>query len=272
MQIKQVMEQEFWKDIEGYEGYFMISNLGRVKSVERYVPWSNSTRHVKERIIKQHIGAYGYPSVTLCKEMKSKDIPIHRLLARAFIPNPDKKPQIDHIDTNILNYSLNNLRWVTPKENSNNPLTLEHCRKNTYSKDSLRKRLETRKAKQTETSPKTVFQYSMDGDFIVEYESSCEAERHTGIKASAIRRVCCGKCYSAGGYIWRYSKISKATYDKPTHPNAKAVLQYDREGNFIKEWPSLKAVCEVYGSAPSNRSRSIRLQKFRGKYIWKFKE
>ncbi len=266
------MIEEIWKDIKGYEGYFMISNLGRVKSVERYVPQGNSLRHVKERIKKQHIGAYGYPSVTLCKEMKSTDIPIHRLLARAFIPNPDNKPHIDHIDTNILNYSLNNLRWVTPKENSNNPLTLEHCRENTYSKDSLRKRLETRKANQSKTSPKGVFQYSMEGDFIAEFESSCDAERGSGVKASSIRRVCQGLSYSAGGYIWRYSKISKATYDKPTHPNAKVVLQYDREGNLIKEWPSLRAVCEVYGSTSSNLSKSIARQRFRGKYIWKFKE
>lgn len=266
------MTEEIWKDIKGYEGYFMISNLGRVKSVERYVPQGNSLRHVDERIKRVHIGAYGYPSVTLCKDRKSISIPIHRLLARAFIPNPDNKPHIDHIDTDICNYALSNLRWVTAKENRNNPLTLKHCSENTYSKSALRKRIETRIKKPTKTSPRRVFQYSKSGEFIAEYESSREAQRITGIMASSIRSAYNGKRYSAGGYVWKQIKEDDVSYEKPTHPNAKAVLQYDREGNLIKEWPSLRAVCEVYGSAPSNLSKSIARQKFRGKYIWKFKE
>lgn len=266
------MEQEIWKDISEYEGYYVISNFGRVKSVERYVPQGNSMRHVRESIKKINIGAYGYPCVTLCKERKSRAIPIHRLLARAFIPNPGNKPYIDHIDTDKTNYSLSNLRWVTPKENANNPLTMQHCIENTYNSIALRKRIETRKSMPSKTSPKMVFQYSINGVFISEYESSREAERNTGVKASSIRLVCQGKCFSAGGYIWKYIKIPKATYDKPTHPNSKAVLQYDREGNLIKEWSSLKAVCEVYGSTSSNLSKSIVRQRFRGKYIWKFKE
>ena len=147
---------EIWKPIAGYEGYYEISNLGRIKSVERYVKQGNSMRHVKEFFKKLHIGAYGYPSVTLCRDRKSIDIPIHRLLAKTFIPNPEEKSAIDHINTNKTDYRLQNLRWVTPKENANNKLTLQHCKENTYSKESLRKRLITRKNGNTVTAPKTV--------------------------------------------------------------------------------------------------------------------
>lgn len=265
------MDKEIWKDIPEYEGYYMISNFGRVKSVERYVPQGNFIRHVKERIKSINIGPYGYPCVTLCREKKSRAIPVHILLAKAFIPNPENKPYIDHIDTNRSNYSLSNLRWVTPQENANNPLTLRHCRENTYSETALRKRIETRITRKNKTSPRKVYQYSMEGVFIAEYESSREAERITGVMASSVRAVCNGERYSAGGFIWKNVRTEMATYDKPIHPNAKAVLQFDREGNFIKEWPSLKAVCDVYGSAPCNLSKSIARQRFRGKYIWKFK-
>lgn len=266
------MEQEIWKPVVGYEGLYEVSNLGRVKSVERYVPQGKSMRHVRERIKEVHSGSSGYPCVTLCKNRKSRATPLHRIIALAFIPNPENKPFIDHIDTDVTNYSLSNLRWVTPKENANNVLTMQHCRDNTYISEVANRSNATKILKNTQTAPKKVYQYTMNGDFIAEYESAAEASRHTGIMRSAIGRVCLGRTYSAGGYIWSFSKLDKAQYNKPTHTNAKAVLQYDRDGNFIKEWPSLKAVCEVYGSAPSNRSRSIRLQKFRGKFIWKFKE
>lgn len=266
------MKQEIWKEVPGYEGYYMISNFGIVKSAERYVPQGNSMRHVKEHIKKMSINRYGYPCVTLCREKKSRTIPIHTLLAKVFIPNPENKPFVDHIDTDKTNYSLSNLRWVTPKENANNVLTMQHCRENTYISEVANRSNKTKLLKNTINAPKKVYQYTIDGDFVAEYQSAAEASRKTGIMSTAIGRVCLGRTYSAGGYIWSFTKVDRVEYIKPTHPNAKVVLQYDREGNLIKEWPSLRAICEVYGSAPSNLSRSIRLQKFRGKYIWKFKE
>lgn len=138
--------KEIWKDIAGYEGLFEISNLGRVKSIERWVKQGDYMRHVKESYKKLHIGPYGYPSVTLCKDGKSKTIPIHRLLAAAFIPNPECKTAVDHINTDRTDYRLENLRWVTNKENSNNELTLQHCRENTYTSESTQKSLNTKKS------------------------------------------------------------------------------------------------------------------------------
>ena len=151
------MEQEIWKPVVGYEGLYEVSNLGRVKSVERYVP-----RHVRGRIKEVHSGSGGYPCVTLCKNRKSRVTPLHRIIALAFIPNPDNKPFIDHIDTDVTNYSLSNLRWVTPKENANNVLTMQHCRDNTYISEVANRSNATKIIKNTPNAPKKVYQYAMD--------------------------------------------------------------------------------------------------------------
>lgn len=265
------MENETWKTISGYEGYYKISSKGRVKSLDRTVKQGCSFRKVKSRYKKIHIGTHGYPCVTLCKDRKSRSIPIHLLLAKAFIPNPLNKPYVDHINTNKMDYKLENLRWVTPKENANNPLTLKHCKENTYISSVSSRANDTKRKKNTKTAPRIVYQFDKIGHLINQYESSREAQRYTGIQASSIRDVCVGKRYSCGGFLWSYSKEIVPQYLKPTHTNAKTVLQFDKNGIFIKEWKSLRAVCEVYGSSPSNLSRSIKNGKFRGKYIWKFK-
>jgi hypothetical protein len=137
-----MIQELIWKDVVGYEGYYIVSNNGIVKSVERLVPQGKSLRRVKEKVKAINKTPYGYPCVTLCKGCKSRTIPLHIILAKAFIPNPENKPYIDHIDTNKENFSLDNLRWVTPKENANNPLTLSHCRENTYTNEVIQRRLE----------------------------------------------------------------------------------------------------------------------------------
>lgn len=264
--------KEVWKPIEGYEGYFEISNFGRVKSVERYVKQGNSVRHVKEGFKKLHIGAYGYPSVTLCKEGKSKDVPIHRLLAKAFIPNPEGKTAIDHINTIRTDYRLENLRWVTPKENSNNELTLQHCRNNTYSEESKRKGLETRKERRTATAPKAVFQYTKTGEFIQEFYSMSEAERITGIDHYSISKVLDDNTQSAGGYLWTSHLVDNISYSKRQHPNSRPILQFDKNGNFIREWNSVLEAAKALKLKPSNISRNIKSSVTPKKYKFQYKD
>ena len=99
--------QELFKDIKGYEGLYQISNLGDVKTIYKYRP----SRNLKPVIRK------GYYTVTLCKDGNIKIHSVHRLLAEAFIDNPDNLPVINHKDGNRLNNSINNLEWCTQKEN-----------------------------------------------------------------------------------------------------------------------------------------------------------
>lgn len=120
------MEEEIWKEIDGYNGAYMISNLGRVKSVARY---SLQNHLLPERILQPCNIYKGYLDVILSKNGKRKHEKIHRLVAKAFVPNPRNLNEVDHIDTNKSNNRWDNLRWVTHSENHLNPLTVELKRK-----------------------------------------------------------------------------------------------------------------------------------------------
>lgn len=267
-----IMENEIWKPVVGYEGYYEISNLGRLKSVDRMVKQGKSLRHVTERIKKPHRASDGYPAYTLCRDCKSKIIRIHLLLARAFIPNPENKGYVDHINTDINDFRLENLRWVTAKENSNNPLTLQHCRDNTYIKEVSQRANKTKIERGTKTAPKKVYQFLKDGTFVGEWECSNEAYKKTGIIASSIRDCCNGKRYSAGGYLWSYDENKTPIYNVPTHTNAKKVWQYDTNGNLIKVWDSYTKAAKSIGMLPSNFAKYAKKKPFQKGYIWKFNE
>lgn len=120
------MNDEIWRDIKGYEGLYQVSNKGRVKSLDRYANNNGTLQFRPERILKQGIEKVGRTArctVALSKDAKITHKRVHRLVAEAFIPNPQNKPFIDHIDTNATNNMVENLRWATAKENMNNPLT-----------------------------------------------------------------------------------------------------------------------------------------------------
>lgn len=113
---------EVWRDIKGFEGVYKISNLGNVKSLYRVIIRSDKKPYpVKEKIIATNkyfnVNGRGYLGVCLIYNRRRKTKHIHRLLAESFIPNPKNKPQVNHIDGNKLNNSLNNLEWVTASEN-----------------------------------------------------------------------------------------------------------------------------------------------------------
>ena len=114
--------QEIWKDIKGFEGLYQISNLGRVKSVARY---SEQNHFLPEKILSICHAIAGYTDVSLYKDGKRYHKKPHRLVAEAFIPNPNNLPEVDHIDTNKDNNCVDNLRWVTHSENHLNPLTVK---------------------------------------------------------------------------------------------------------------------------------------------------
>ena len=100
--------QEIWKDIKGYEGIYQVSNLGRIKSLERFIK-GKKNKYVKQKIKKQSISKTGYYVVSLWYKNKGKVLKVHRLIAQAFISNPLNKQHINHKDLNKLNNSLNNL-------------------------------------------------------------------------------------------------------------------------------------------------------------------
>ena len=181
--------EEIWKPIKNYEGYYEISNLGRVKSLDRFIKQKDHFIHRRECIKQSRIDFNGYYVVTLCKDRKSVSTYIHRLLAEAFIPNPDNKPCVDHINTITTDNSLENLRLVTAEENSNNCLTLKHFKEDANKETSIKRRLLSRKQNKTKTGPKTIYQYTILGEFINEHFSIVEAAHSVQCSPSYVRRI-----------------------------------------------------------------------------------
>lgn len=110
--------QEIWKDIEGYEGLYQVSNFGRVKSLDRYVLRNENTLFVKVIVLSQ-LNIRGYLAVRLCNSGKYKNYFVHRLVANAFIHNDNNYSEINHIDENKHNNHVDNLEWCDRKYNVN---------------------------------------------------------------------------------------------------------------------------------------------------------
>lgn len=126
---------ELWKDIKGYEGYYQVSNLGNVRSLEREIIKGDTFQVRKAKIKTQWLSPDGYPQVKLSKENKDKNISVHILVAEAFIPKKDDHQvyEVNHKDANRANNNVDNLEWVTHKENIKYAAQLGHMKH--YGKD-----------------------------------------------------------------------------------------------------------------------------------------
>ena len=110
--------EEIWKDVVGYEGYYEVSNYGNVRALDRTITRSDGVQYTRvSQIMSQTINDDGYPTVKLSKDGKSTRITVHRLVAIAFVENPDCLPEVNHIDFNRQNAKASNLEWISHKDN-----------------------------------------------------------------------------------------------------------------------------------------------------------
>lgn len=168
------MNNEKWKPVEGFEGLYQVSDKGRV--------WSC----IRGKELKAVDNGKGYQKVTLWKDHVPSQRYIHRLVATAFIPNPDLLPQVNHINEFAKDdNSVENLEWCTCEYNNN------YGTKNQRTAEKLSKKID---------------QYDQEGNFIQSWVSICECARQTGYDKAFIGKVCNGKVKTAYGYVWRYAK------------------------------------------------------------------
>lgn len=202
------LPDEEWKEVPGLEGYCLASSLGRIVSCGRYVNSSYGSIKWKEpKLQVANCDKNGYCSVSISIQGKQKRVLVHRLIAKAFIPNPENKSDIDHIDANRSNNLKSNLRWCTKSENNRNPITA--------SRNSSAKR-----GKQHPHNFSPVVGIK-DGIVVHSYKSAKFAITD-GYSVDAIYQACKGKRKTYKGMIWMYLSDyeSLVQYIKELYPDS----------------------------------------------------
>ena len=195
---------EEWREIEGFKGLYQVSNLGRVKSLERKV-WNSRGKGyymiVPERIMKPIKTKNGYLQVDLCKDGKIKRHLIHRLVAEAFLENTNNLPEVNHISEDKEDNRVSNLEWCSSKYNCNYGTRIRRRAEANTGNPKLSK-ANTNNPKLS----KPVIGINKISGLIVEYPSTQEASRQTGTHQGSIVACCKGRYKSAGGFYWMYAE------------------------------------------------------------------
>lgn len=192
--------KEVWKDIYfiengiiyDYRGLYQVSNLGRFKSLSKTISRYNGraccVNHIPEKMLTPNV-RNGYLRITLYKNDKRKIFSAHKIVALIFLPNPENKPEVNHIDGKKDNNCVDNLEWVTRKEN------MKHAQEHD---------LISRRIGEKHPNSKKVLQYDLNGNFIKVWNSTYEIKKNLGINQVNISVCCRGINKTASGYIWKY--------------------------------------------------------------------
>ena len=198
------MEKETWRPVKGYEGLYEVSDLGRVRSLDRRV--SGKTVHKdgqfkSGKILKPYVNSLGYSRITLSKEGSTERFQLHRLVAEAFIPNREGLPCVSHEDDDPSNNRASNLRWCTYSYNNNRE---------------RHRRLLSEATSRNAPNRRRVAKYTLDGELVAVYRSIIEAAEANGVLFTGVQTCCAGgqkdsrkkggfrKVNSYKGFVWKY--------------------------------------------------------------------
>ena len=213
--------KEIWKDVKGYEGLYQVSSKGRVKSLDRYCLTKKGNKRFRAcRILKPYTQKDGYKQVDLRNSIKPKTATIHRLVAKAFIPNPHNYPQVNHKDENPSNNCVDNLEWCTTVYNNRYGNRMKRIIKSLSVK---------------------VVQLSLNGSLVKVWPSIRNASKN-GYYSSSISHCCQNKLLRCNGYYWiyysDYKKMSKKDILKYVIKRDRRIVQLDPNNHIIKIWDS----------------------------------
>ena len=181
---------EIWREVVGYEGLYAVSNEGRIKSLERSDRFG---RKYASKMLSTKKNNRGYVQIHLNKDGVCKMKLLHRIVAEAFISNPDNLPQVNHKDENKENNNVENLEWCDNLYNRRYGTGYQRsCEKHDYKAIAL-------------SHSKKVIKYDLNGNVVDTYISAKEAGIQNKISDSYIRRNCYGKTKSVRGYIYQYA-------------------------------------------------------------------
>lgn len=226
------MKEEIWRPIAGFEGYYEISSLGRVKRVARISVDSMGRKYsYEERLLSVKVSRHtGYPRVNLSKNGKCTPHCIHRLIAEAFIPNPNNLPCVNHIDEDRSNSVLSNLEWC------------DYSYNNSYGK-AVKKRKATLR-KNLRGKHKLIYQFSVNGDHICTY--NCGVNQVEEKLGYVIGDCLSGKSKTAHGYVFSYTPTFKYEEDKPKR-HQKYVIKIDKNGDELVRYKSVSIAARENG-------------------------
>lgn len=267
---------EEWKVVPGYEPY-EASNEGRVRNGKT------------GKVLKQQINSWGgYWCVKLYWNEKTpinKTAFVHRLVALAWVPNPENKPEVDHIDGSRTNARPENLRWVTPFENTHNKTTFARWLSSMKTPEKCKKASEFQKTRVGElnSSAKPIWQLTLEGEFIREWNGANEIKRELGFDASGIRwardTVRKGRPCASKGFLWADKgtnleklKRLRQTVKRGNGVKGRTVLQMDLQGNVLSEFKTIREAVKQTGFPYWGISNACfgRIQTAFG-FIWRYK-
>lgn len=273
------MEEEIWKDVVGFEGLYVVSNMGVIKGLPRKTEamtgYGRKTQRVftvKECILSIPLNNNGYPICGLRKNGKTHTKLVHRLVAEAFIPNPENKPRVNHKKGIKTDNRVTELEWCTAKENNEHAYIV--LLKQGHWKGDDKNWIDKETGKHI--SCRKITQKDLKGNVIKIWGSMKEAVLGTAIKPVFITRACKGRI-SAGGFLWEYSEGDKSDRKAKTKPTP-AIVQKDVDGNIIKVWDSFIEIKNEVGFLIRKISDACRLNKNRHPddkyatygYVWEF--